>query len=69
MKYSKPHEFVTEAIEESNLAQQVDAAIMSENNNFIVQSLLSDDAKLVKVAHKRVHLFCDMKSTVCYGCR
>ncbi|HID99331.1 MAG TPA: hypothetical protein EYP59_03465 [Thiotrichaceae bacterium] len=67
MKYSKPHEFVTEAIEESNLTKQVDAAIRSENNNFIVQALLSDDAKLVKVVHRRVHLFCDMKSTLCYG--
>jgi hypothetical protein len=67
MKSSQPHDIVTETIEDSHLSKEIDAAILSENNHFIVQALLSDDAKVVKVAHNRVHLFCNIKSSACYN--
>ena len=53
--------------EESQLVKQVDAAIISKDNNFLVQALLSNDAQLVKVAHNRVHAFCEMGATFCYS--
>jgi len=53
-------------LEESQLTKRIDAAILSQDNNFLVQALLSSDTQLVKVVHNRVHAFCEMKSTLCY---
>jgi hypothetical protein len=67
MKSQELNDSSTQQLDESQLAKQVDAAILSEDNNFIVQTLLSTNAQIAKVAHSRVHTFCQMNSMPCYS--
>jgi hypothetical protein len=53
--------------EEANFSKQIDAAISARNNSFLIQALLSNNAKLVELAHSRVHAFCERRTTLCYG--
>jgi hypothetical protein len=66
-KMPKDSSVAEQLCEESQLVKQVDAAILSKDNNFLVQALLSNDAQLVKVAHNRVHTFCEMETLFCYS--
>jgi hypothetical protein len=66
MTSKSKHSVTKPLLEESQLAKRVDAAILSQDNNFLVQALLSSDTQLVKVVHSRVHAFCEMKSALCY---
>lgn len=53
--------------EESDFSKQIDTAISTRNNRFLIQALLSNNAKLVEMAHSRVHAFCERRTTLCYG--
>ncbi|MDM8557948.1 hypothetical protein [Candidatus Parabeggiatoa sp. HSG14] len=66
MKLNDLKNSATEKREDSHFAQQIDAAILSGNNNFIVQALLSDDTRLMEMTHRKVHSFCDAHS-FCYS--